>query len=228
MSSGDVANIANYGVWSETTPLQYTYGWLDFDASDSPVITDFCQRAFDNLAEQFKNSEDFKKLICSYVSEIQELEYVFQDLRLKRALSTAIGAQLDIIGEILDVTRDVLTDPDNDEEYRNRLELQTIVYRSNGEPEVLIQIVTDIANATFVEFVEDYPAKFNILTDGFSSDIARLLQIAKPAGVGFGIVTTFGRTPRFAFSLDGGGIKPGTSGYEDLGGGGKYNEKLTV
>lgn len=228
MADGQVKDVSKYGVFSDTLSLRSTYGWLDFEGINPGEIVDYCNRAFERLAEQFKDKTKLKQLICSYVEECQELETVLQDLKFKRSLLTAKGAQLDIIGEILDVTRDVLFDPADDEEYRRRLIIQTIVYRSAGQPEKIIQLFKELTGASFVKYKEFYPASFQIYTDGYSPDMVRLLNQLRAGGIGFMLNSIRGVTPFWAYSLDGGGSPPDSAGFSDLGTAGKYIERFSV
>ncbi len=60
------------------------------------------------LAFQFNNSEKLKDLIETQLIDFQELDNTFNDLLNNRSLDTAIGIQLDGIGQILGLPRPLL------------------------------------------------------------------------------------------------------------------------
>ncbi len=64
--------------------------------------------AISRLAVQFKESENLIGYIRALVAEGDELETVFQQLLNERSISTAVGVQLDILGELVGQSRSVI------------------------------------------------------------------------------------------------------------------------
>lgn len=58
-------------------------------------------KAIDRLAVQFRESPNLIGYIRALLQENEDLEQVFQDILCERSINTAVGAQLDIIGEIV-------------------------------------------------------------------------------------------------------------------------------
>lgn len=79
-------------------------------------ITDLPAANFDEetqqtLITQYQNSETLRALLQVFTDELQETEFVMQDLLNKRLLDDAVGDQLDIIGNIVGQQRfKILTD----------------------------------------------------------------------------------------------------------------------
>lgn len=190
-----------------------TYGYLEFETFSSGVITDYCERAINRLVEQFKNKPRLKSLICSLIEPIQTLEYTYQDLRTKRFLETAVGEQLDGIGEIVGLERQGLTDS----EYRTAIQFQVSVNSSNGEPEILIAVVKNLTGAEVVRVIELSPATIILESDGnvIPVNLIQLIEQSAPAGVRIQYTTTFGQEDPFVFDSDGVEDIPGAEGYAE-------------
>ncbi len=60
------------------------------------------------LLQQFKSSENLIAFIDALIEDQGDLEKVLEQLLTERAINTAIGQQLDIIGEIVGQPRDIL------------------------------------------------------------------------------------------------------------------------
>lgn len=223
----DVENISLYGYGDpEETISLATYGYLSGTAL--PAIIDYCVEAKSRLAEQFKNSYDLQGLVCALLSEIQELEVVFSDLMINRALDTAVGAQLEGIAEIVGADISGMTT----QEARNAIRAQIALNVSNGEPEFVINFVKEVTDADHIIYSELYPAKIHIFTDGqtIPSNLITLIKSVIPAGVGIEVVCSFGDDMPFAFAPEGGipdpnGLGFGETTYPDEGG--VISEKIT-
>jgi len=67
---------------------------------------DYLQRLEDDVLQQFKDKPNTKILLKAIARQLQEVYQFFVDLRDKRSLETAFGAQLDGIGDIVVLSRD--------------------------------------------------------------------------------------------------------------------------
>jgi len=180
--------------------------------------------ALARLPEQYKNSENIRGIIESLVTGIQEDEAMFIDLRDNRTLDNAFGDSLDLIGSIVGVARIAGED---DETYRGRIRLGIFKNRSQGTPEILIEVVQNFTNSTQIVFYEGGIASFafNIddqtLTQDEIDDLYSGLREAKSAGVTIEHVTSFATDDAFAF--DGAGYSAlGFGDSTDLGVGGEF------
>jgi hypothetical protein len=205
-----------------------TFGWLLYEPLPSIVITDYCNRNEERIVEQFEKKPNILGLLCALATSLQELEFVYQDLWNKRWLDTAIGAQLDGLGEIVGIDRQGM----NDSEYRTAIRFQISVNMSNGEWETMISVTKELTDATKVRIYEDFPAGIYLLTDGATIpvNIIQLLEQSAPAGVKLGLTTTYLELPQFAYATETATPDPDGGGYAEpteTGTGGHYAERIT-
>jgi hypothetical protein len=152
-------------------------------------------------------------LITPFIEEVQELETVFNDLREKRDIDNAEGAQLDGIGDIVDLPRPA---GQNDDDYRAALKLKNELNLSAGQPETLIDFTKDFTGAD-TEYREPWDAFFVFYLLAACDFVSWHGSIAalKPLGVGFnGIYLNPALTP-FNFADEGGFSSPG-AGFLEL------------
>jgi hypothetical protein len=114
---------------------------------------------FDENAIENKNV-NLAKLIDIIGGRVQELETQFFKLLDERHLSVAVGVQLDGIGQILNLARDV---GEVDESYRARLVGRTGELAKSGEIESLISTFMTLTQAAFAFTDEFYPAGFTMV-----------------------------------------------------------------
>lgn len=69
---------------------------------------DYLAVARERVTEQFKNKEVFDRYLQLLVSGQTELQQVYKDLMQLRSLDTAVGAQLDNLGEIVGQKRELV------------------------------------------------------------------------------------------------------------------------
>jgi hypothetical protein len=138
------------------------------------------------LIDLFREKPEFLKLLSSYVAETQELENVLFDLLQAFWIDTAVGVQLDAIGEIVGAAREGL----DDERYRVRVRVRILLNLTNGTPNEILRIVNMLieGGAAYGTYTPIYPASFNIelhgdLTEAQIEEAARAVIEATPAGV---------------------------------------------
>lgn len=71
-------------------------------------VEDFLEEARDRVTEQFKDKDIFDRYLQILLYDSLELQEVFKQLMQERSIDTAIGAQLDIIGQIVGQPRDLI------------------------------------------------------------------------------------------------------------------------
>lgn len=67
---------------------------------------DYLCKLENDMPQQFKNKPDIEVLLKALARQLQEVYQFFADLRDKRSLQTAVGKQLDGIGDIVVLSRD--------------------------------------------------------------------------------------------------------------------------
>jgi hypothetical protein len=176
-------------------------------------IADHTARAIATMIEQFKPAINFKKLISVFTDNFQGIENEIENLIENRLITTAIGRQLDLLGEILNEPR--LTRADD--EYRSALYFKIFINISSGEPEVLITVLKTITGADHVRLIEYYPATVFMSTDGtiIPEDLT-VLRKCLPVGVNINVSATYGEVC-FEFPSEGG------IPYDEGDGFGEYN-----
>jgi hypothetical protein len=113
------------------------------------------------LLEQFRNT-DVQKLLEAIDPQFNELEAAAFDLFTKVWLANATGTQLDVLGIHLGLRREGRTD----EMYRVLLDLKSKINTSGGTPEIIIETIKFLYNATEAHYTVDPPAKIEVEQDG--------------------------------------------------------------
>jgi hypothetical protein len=176
-----------------------------------PYISNVVDRALAVLASQFSESKangdlnNFQKFIKAFALSIQELEDTNYQLLNERNIYTAVGVQLDGLGQILGLAR---ADGESDEDYRENLKFQIFINEGTGTPEEVIAVLKFLTNANRVRYNEYYPAAFQMSTDGLTfpdppEELVEAIQEASPAAVQYTPITaTYGVDVPFVFGLD--------------------------
>lgn len=114
------------------------------------------------LVQQFRGQPRIEALLKVIAAQVQQLEEVAIDLREKRWLDSAEGAQLDGIGRILGLARGAW----DDERYRAQLRVRIRILLADGTPENIIETLALLANGESVQLIETYPAELRIVVGG--------------------------------------------------------------
>lgn len=174
-------------------------------------ITNQFQRALSLLVSQFRGEKadgsltNLQKLIKVLVAPLQDLENVRWQLKTQRWLSTAIGAQLDEIGVILGLPRQL---GESDEDYRERLQFQIFINNTSGTPEEVMAVLAFLTQATHTNYHDIGIAAFQLETNGLKfpnppNQLNDGIFQVSPAGVNYApIVATYNVPISFELSGD--------------------------
>lgn len=168
--------------------------------SDIDIIDDHEAQALARVIDQFSEATRFKNLIGAIVEPVQEIEDALHQLLIARSVTTAIGAQLDILGEIVGQAREGRTDDD----YRIWINARILVNRSTGTPNDSLEIMQLVEPLAVTSITDYYPASYEVESIGIQNTpavLAEIMRAVKPAGVGFGFVYS-DVVPEFVFTLD--------------------------
>lgn len=140
-----------------------------------------------NLVEQFKAQPKLVGFLTAFARQIQEAENAAFEVLADSAIDSAVGVQLDGIGDIVGLPRDGLADP----EYRTEIKAKILVNLSSGTIEQMIAVAAAMVGTTktirLTEYTGSDPALIELeIVETIAEDgarIARLLESAKPAGV---------------------------------------------
>jgi len=194
--------------------LQEQSGRTDDDIS--PVL-DIGADALAQLHSQYHCSPHVQSLLLALVDPLQEVEdTAYQLLTEVWSLDLAVGAQLDIIGELVDEAREGRPD----DAYRASLRVRVLVNDSNGKTEELIHIVSVWDPSAGPVRVELYGTKSLIVTPEIRpllpSELVARLREAKESGANIWLVfPVVDLDNSFAFAAD--YLTPGTSTAQGLG-----------
>lgn len=185
------------------------------------IITDHIQQAKDRLREQYKNSENILALIESWTGQIQELEEILFQLTTDRSIFTAIGIQLDLLGQLLNKPREGRSDTD----YRIVLLAKVAQNISQGTPEELINAFKVLSSSTKVYLSDDHNGEVYLLADHVLTQeqvnmILREMYSVVCAGVRIQGLGSF--DPLDSFAFDGVDVARGFGSVYDLAKGGKF------
>lgn len=177
-------------------------------------VTDHEDRAAARLTEQFKDKAAVVALLKTWAAQVQSLEDQSQELQLQRALASASGINLDLLGAIVGQPRGGR----NDTQYRLWIAGRVLVNKSRGKTQQLIAIAAKLANGP-VRLREFYPATFTIYCDRVivgadGVEIAKLLDIAKAAGIRMHFVW-YDSPTAFRFSTSGARVFGSSRGFNE-------------
>lgn len=181
-------------------------------------ITDHQQRAVDELCTELKKEGalDLSELMRAFTQEIQTVEDLVQDIIVQVVVDTAIGVQLDTIGELVRQNREGLSD----EDYRPVIKIRIRANRGNGHINTITSVLQALTGADSVRYQQIGTAAYflEFFTDAVVDPTLIAISIAimndmRPAGVGLGSIVQVG-SGTFRYD-DGPGFDVGTYG-EDL------------
>lgn len=165
-------------------------------------ITDYETRGPQELLLRYRKPRNVAMLV-SWLGELQELEDAFWVLLGKRTVADAVGAELDLIGRIVDQPREGRPD----EIYRVWVAARILVLRSSGQTEQLIEIAKRLVGDAVPVYLEEYYPLAMIIRAEAGIDPTRGAQIAKllSAAKGGGVALQFewfpsGTTPPFTLA----------------------------
>lgn len=146
-----------------------------------PVQQDLVTQGLERLPSQFQGKPVVEGVLTSYLEQLELVQIDIFELLNGRGISTAIGAQLDLIGKIVNEARKGRAD----DAYRQALYLRIFINNSEGTPNDLLQALIVSTQATATGYWEHYPASLHLLTNGtIDPSLPKTLKTASPAGVG--------------------------------------------
>lgn len=161
------------GILTETKPAYIEVG-------DSII-----QKGIDRLAEQYRHKPRLVAYLSILLAELQELEGVFNDIKLSRMIATATGYSLDIVGSIVDEPRGGKSDDD----YRAAIQFKCFVNSSQCTPNYLLGVLRGSVGSEFVRVLEKYPCHVNMFVGDalVSESISTRMSGVVAAGVSISV-----------------------------------------
>lgn len=198
-------------------------------------IPNHVQQALSRLLQQYSKAVNIQGVLTAIISPLQLIESTLTDMNNLRYLSGAFGAQLDVIGVIVGIAREV---GQSDADYLNAILGQISLNFSDGQPEEAIGAFNFLTGSTFTILVEFVAAIMleSAWVPPNQATIDRVisnLTLGTPAGVRVDGIVSFDPTNAFTYdgNLPGGGYDDGSQTiggkyatlYQFIGGGFAYD-----
>jgi len=128
---------------------------------------------------------DLEKLLTTYTEETQELETAAQEVLVDRWIDTAVGIQLDGLGQIVGRARDGT----GDVTYRKLIRAQIALNLSTGTVQDVVSVLEFFLPGVTLILKQEYPAAFTVsaLNDALPTSSATIaaeaMGQARAAGV---------------------------------------------
>lgn len=160
--------------------------------------------ALSRMISQYQDKPNFTKIITTLMKDFQEFEDSVWKLFSGAGVSTATGAQLDMMGELLAVKRYGRADST----YRSRLQAAIIQYTSSGRWEQVLEGFRLLTGARSTQGEELFPAKIVMTAIGAENlagvdlnEVRDALHKLKAVGVGLNAALIVADPP-FVFAGD--------------------------
>lgn len=138
-----------------------------------------------------------KFLVAVCAAAVQPLEDCLQQLLLQRALDTAIGAQLDVIGDLVGEPRNGLDDDD----FRRFCRAAIATHRSRGTTEDLLRILDLVIFNSSAQYVVQFAGTGTVSIDVDNIEVSHSLAaiatsfMARSVSAAVRVVVRTGATP---------------------------------
>jgi hypothetical protein len=155
-------------------------------------IADVAGGLYTTTLEQYKfcrqdgSQSNIVRIIQLLAAELQLMETALQEVMTAFDITTAVGAQLDVLGRIANVARAGAVDS----VYRPLVAAGLSAALSGTAEQVMAQVLAD--GHTSVQYIPVWPAKFSLVVDGDSvvdAGLAAFIATISPAGVGGGLAS---------------------------------------
>lgn len=160
------------------------------------IKIDHIEQAKEQIITQYKNSPNLNAYIASFAKQFNELEDVGLSLLLERDINSAIGEQLNVIGRIVGLNRNVGNITFNDTQYRFYLQIKILKNSTKCTIPELTRIYTLIFNTTC--YIYDAPRQIflyvgrrltpeEVILIRFKDELGRYI-FPKVLGIGLNII----------------------------------------
>ncbi len=189
------------------TPLLIAERIADDVAEAFPTIRllNFVNEMLDRLLQVDRAGPIFKALHRIFVERSEDLITLARKVRDSFWIEKAVGAQLDILGALLQRPR---LEAETDDRYRVILQIQIdLILSSAGNVDTILSVVEKFTGEPALSYIENYPASFMIdvlVANGEAATLADLVRRARILGVQ-GNVFAAGALDENPFILDSAG-----------------------
>lgn len=140
-------------------------------------IDNYDELARARMLEQFNEecAPVLNQLLGILIQEVQEAEDSLIQLKDERNITDAIGAQLDILGEITGIKREGRDDND----YRDAINVQIQVNNTGGQEAPLTSLLGLLTTASVIDIAEVFPAGLDIYVNATDVSASTILLLRK-------------------------------------------------
>ena len=168
--------------------------------TDIETITDHEDLAVGNSMEQYKEKPKHLGFIRAWAKQVQDAEDATFGMIDSRTLDLATGAQLDIIGEIVDIARGGLSDDD----YRVEIKVKIGKNTSQGGHEKIISIFMLLTGANRVHLTSNHTGSVDIgsevdIPDESINSVYESIEQIVGGGIRVDHIMCYDETEAFAF-----------------------------
>lgn len=136
---------------------------------------DHIDQGVNRLTSVFSESEKLKIFLTAFLKQMEEVEESLIQLSKQKDLETVTGVWLDYIGYIIGQPRA----GQEDEEYRQSLQLKVAINKSDGTPPVVYDIVRTYTESDRVRIAEGILSFGQIIFDGEKNADKTLWQVVQ-------------------------------------------------
>ncbi len=188
--------------------------------ADPTLFTAHVSQGLGRLLTQFQGQPNFEGQLRSFLNQVQEIENMLYSLIVERYLTTAVGAQLDGIGRVVNQLRLGLDDAD----YLVALQGRIVANRANSRVEDIYFMFSVLLPGFTFELVEGIEASFTFIinealtgSDPSLSVLSDQLQLAKGAGIRANLMAGgFPASNRFTFASGSTPVVDADRGFSDV------------
>lgn len=140
----------------------------------------------DLLLTQFKGKPNIEGVLTSYLTESQNTQQAYEEMLDERNLVTAIGVQLDQLGNLIGEPRSLR----DDDSYRVAILIKIAINTNKGTLPDIKNIIKLFTGASIVKISEHYPASIYLYVRNGTNltSLRALVEGILPAGVSLGYI----------------------------------------
>lgn len=143
--------------------------------SEYAYIPDHEERAVLDLKSNKRHKQNFLAFAKAIGAGTQNLEDTIMDLQTSYLLDTALGKNLDLLGELVGEQREGLLDND----YRRFIRARILANRSQSNADAFVEVLTLLTEPLFIRWQPLYPRGFQVffsIAEPFETKIRRKIQ----------------------------------------------------
>lgn len=142
-----------------------------------PNNNDLVEAGLELLPHQFRNKLNVESLLSSFTSELDQINNDIFTLVDNFNVDDATGIYLDYIGKVVGEIRN----GDNDDDFRKRIEIRILINNSEGTPNDILEILSELTETNKVKIWEHFPCSSIFYTNGNNGNSETLNALLKSA-----------------------------------------------